>query len=262
MNEAFELLDPVNAQEFLGQLGAAPRRLGEVLFRNGKVQELKATKPGVAYEATVLEEPPRQVTLFYDESEGWMGDCSCGKEKGCEHIFAVMRALLVENSAAKVRGLSSGRTQAAEIASVRTQKKDKADEESGGLARRLMSSLNRPLQAEETRFIKRIATVYTRSRQTQHITHWDFNEMGLPIGGYSWNALQIWPSSPSQNMNFGFMWLMRPRNTARPYLSSCRILRTCGASGKSSNSGRAIGRSTAGSPFWETLRLEDIPSRS
>lgn len=204
MNEAFELLDPVNAQEFLGQLGAAPRRLGEVLFRNGKVQELKATKPGVAYEATILEEPPRQVTLFYDESEGWMGDCSCGKENGCEHIFAVMRALLVENSAAKVRGLSSGRTQAAEIASVRTQKKDKADEESGGLARRLMSSLNRPLQAEETRFIKRIATVYTRSRQTQHITHWDFNEMGLPIGGYSWNALQIWPEFPKSEYEF---WL-------------------------------------------------------
>ena len=40
MSEAFELLDPRNAQDFLKKFGSQARRKGESHFRRGSVQEL------------------------------------------------------------------------------------------------------------------------------------------------------------------------------------------------------------------------------
>jgi hypothetical protein len=68
----------------------------------------------------------------------------------------------------------------------------------------LCLALGRPLNAIETRFVRKIASVFLRCRQVRHITCWDFNEMGLGWSGDSWNPLPIWPDFPAHEHEF---WL-------------------------------------------------------
>src|SRR5437588_10975508 len=145
MNDAFELLDPRNAQAFLKSFESEARRKGEAHFLQGRVHELTAEEPGMAYSAVVKDGRPYEVYLQYDPIEGWSGDCSCPQEFDCEHVFAAMRALLAEHSTAAVRSLSAG---ASPASAGWTSSKSKSEEESGGLDRRLMAALGRPLQSE------------------------------------------------------------------------------------------------------------------
>jgi hypothetical protein len=201
MSEAFQLVDPQSAREYLKLCGAGARNRGDVLFRRNSVQDLTPERPGFRYSALIKADREYRVGLEYDETEGWMGDCSCPQEIDCEHVCAAMRALLAEHSAAEVRNLSAGRTSAA--AGVGRAPR-KTDEPSLGVARRLMAALGRPLNALETRFVRKIETAFTRCQESRRITQWDFHDLGLPLQGYGWDALQIWPSFPADEYEF---WL-------------------------------------------------------
>jgi hypothetical protein len=202
VNDTFELLDPRSAQAFLKTFDSETRRRGESHFRKGHVQELSPQEAGMHYTAAVgTGQWSQEVDLEYDPIEGWSGSCTCPRGTDCEHIFAAMRALLAEHSAASVRSLSSGSSQAAAaVARAAT----KSDEDSGRLARQLMASLGRPLKAEESKFTRKVQNVFKRCKQNRHITRWDFDEMGLHLGGYGWDSLQIWPAFPSDEHDF---WL-------------------------------------------------------
>src|SRR5712691_6803232 len=108
MNEVFELLDPRNAQAFLKSFDPATRRKGDSHFNLGHVQDLAPDEPGMAYSAHVQNGEREKVYLYYDSEDGWSGECTCPVEFECEHVYAAMRALLAEHSAAAVRNLSSG----------------------------------------------------------------------------------------------------------------------------------------------------------
>jgi len=202
VNDAFELLDPRSAQAFLKSFDPETRRGGNSHFQKGHVQELEPVKGGAYYTARVQSgEVSHDVDLEYDPIDGWEGSCSCPREIDCEHIFAAMRALLAEHSAASVRSLSSVTPEAAAaVARAAT----KSDDDSGRLARQLMASLGRPLKPEENKFTRKVQTVFKRCQQNRHITRWDFDEMGLHLGGYGWDSLQIWPAFPSDEHDF---WL-------------------------------------------------------
>src|SRR5438270_294646 len=182
MNDAFELLDPRNAQAFLKTFEAGARRKGEAHFRKSHVQDLAAEQPGMAYAAEVSDDNESyKVHLHYDPVEGWSGDCSCPQEFDCEHVFAAMRALLAEHSTAAVRSLSAGTSPAAAGWSKSTAK---TEQELGSLDRRLKAALGRALKPDEIRFIRKVQSVFTRSRQAGQITHRDFDELGVRLGGY------------------------------------------------------------------------------
>src|SRR5438132_12627605 len=176
MNEAFELLDPRNAQAFLKSFDSTARRKGDAHFNLGHVHDLVAESPGMAYSAEVQDGQRREVYLHYVSVEGWSGDCTCPVEFDCEHVFAAMRALLAEHSAAAVRSLSAGVSSASPM---RARDARKQDEEGGGLARRLMATVGRPLDSKETAFIRKVHAAFLRCRQNGHITRWDFEELGL-----------------------------------------------------------------------------------
>jgi Superfamily II DNA/RNA helicases, SNF2 family len=198
VNDAFELLDPRSAEAFLKSFDPETRRRGNSHFQKGHVVALIPDQPGMYYNANVEE---HEVDLDYDPIEGWSGSCTCSRETDCEHIFAAMRALLAEHSAASVRSLSSGSSQAAAAVA---RAANKSDEDSGRLARQLMASLGRSLKPEENKFTRKVQTVFKRCQQNRHITRWDFDEMGLHLGGYGWDSLQIWPAFPSDEHDF---WL-------------------------------------------------------
>jgi hypothetical protein len=202
MDDAFELLDPRNAQAFLKQFSAEARRKGEACFRRGAVQDLVPEEPGVAYSAVVKDGDHYEVDLEYDPAEGWSGSCSCPLESDCEHIVAAMRALLAEHSRAAVRSLSTGGPSAS--ASLAAARSRPAASDASELVRRLLAARKRPLKVEEKKFLGKVRTVYERCCQAGRITHWDFEEMGLRLGGYGWDALQIWPTLPENDYLF---WL-------------------------------------------------------
>src|SRR5205814_1294408 len=130
-----------------------------------------------------------EVELEHDDLDGWSGLCSCPKEEFCEHIFATMSALLAEHRTATVRNLSSGVWQAGPA----TQSAMSRQSGPVTLARKLLAALGRPLNTEETKFARKVHTAYENCRQVRHITRWDFEQMGLRLGGYGWEALHIWP---------------------------------------------------------------------
>jgi hypothetical protein len=218
MEDAFQLLDPHEAKAFLKNFDTETRRRGEALFRTGKVRDLAPVEAGLSYTAEVGTAKPYHVELVYDEDEGWEGDCACDDEFQCEHIFAAMRALLAEHSTAVVRNLSASVPSAiaAAMSGARQEKKG-AETESETLARKLLTALQRPLTAAETKFIRKVHAVYTRCCQARHITRWDFQEMGLSLGGYGWDALQIWPAFPANEHEF---WLY-VAHTAREHMVKC-----------------------------------------
>ncbi len=194
--------DPRNAQAFLKKFAADIQRKGDACFRRGCVQDLAAEKPGTEYSANINNGELFNVRLDYDAAKGWVGDCSCDKQSGCEHIFAAMRALLAEHSAAAVRSLSGGGAAAsASLAAART-KPDIA--ESSELVHRLIASRKTPLKREEKAFLGRIHAVYARVRNYGRISEWDFADMGLNLGGSGWNSVQAWPALPKNEYEF---WL-------------------------------------------------------
>jgi SNF2-related domain/Helicase conserved C-terminal domain len=202
VNDAFELLDPRSAEAFLKSFDPETRRRGNSHFQKGHVQGLEPVEGGACYTASVQSgEVSHEVDLEYDPIAGWAGSCDCSREVDCEHIFAAMRALLAEHSAASVRSLTSISPEAsAAVARAAT----KSDDDSGRLARQLMASLGRPLKAEENKFTRKVQNVFKRCQQNRHITRWDFDEMGLHLGGYGWDSLQIWPAFPNDEHDF---WL-------------------------------------------------------
>jgi hypothetical protein len=198
MENGFELLDPSNARAFLKRFSAEDKRNGNSCYQRGCVGDFEVDEPGVSYDTSVVEGNEHfGVDLTYDGVDGWRGHCTCGFER-CHHQYAAMRALLAEHGTAVVRNLSSSKPAAMQNAAASTR------EVEAGLARRLTSALGRVPNAIESKFIKRVSTAYARSRQTGTITYWDFEEMGLRLGGYGWDAVKIWPAAPANEHEF---WL-------------------------------------------------------
>ena len=202
MDDVFELLEPRKAQAFLKLFSAEARRDGEACFCRGGVQNLVAKVPGHSYSALVKDGEDYEVGLGYSLSGGWEAHCSCPQAVNCEHIVAAMRALLAECSQAAVRNLSTvGPTASAAMAASRLKP---SASDSSELMNQVMATRNTPLKAQERKFLAKVCMVYERCRKAGHITNWEFDEMGLPLGAFGWNALQVWPSFPKNDYLF---WL-------------------------------------------------------
>ena len=203
MNDRFELFDLPAALTFLRSFPAEVRRRGEACFRGGRVEEFVTKTPGIDFSAIVRDGPHFEVQVFYEPAGGWQGACSCPRQAQCEHIYAVMNTLLVERSAAAVRGLSAGQpSDFARLATERARQSAGTNEQE--LANRVAVTLNRKLDREESAFLRNLHRVYLRCSQTRQIHSWDFQEMHLPLNDSTWNQLHIWPAFPSSEHEF---WL-------------------------------------------------------
>ncbi|MBI5385112.1 MAG: DEAD/DEAH box helicase [Verrucomicrobia bacterium] len=200
MSDAFELVEPQAAKDFLGGFDANTRRKGESYFHSGRVLNLVPEEPGTSYSVHVQGSELYEVFLDYDAAEGWSGTCTCPMEIDCKHVYAAMKALLAEHSVAAVRGLSAG----AVAKSAPPPPKKPALRVAGQVGDLLETEVGRPLRAEERRFVNKLAEIYRRCCVNHHITTWDFQELGLYLGGYGWDALHIWPSFPETEHEF---WL-------------------------------------------------------
>jgi hypothetical protein len=200
MSNGFQLQDAQDAQDYLSAFDARTRQKGESYFRGGRVRDLTADLPGVSYSAQVQGSQLYEVSLVYDEDEGWTGSCTCPMEFDCKHAYAAMKALLAEHSVAAVRGLSSGLVRRPGL----TASKKGGVRVAGQVGDLLEAALDRGLRPEERHFVNKLADVYRRCCVSRHINSWDFQELGLHLSGYGWDSLRIWPSFPENEHEF---WL-------------------------------------------------------
>src|ERR1700693_5954019 len=147
MHDGFELVDPLSAQAFLREFDAESRRYGEGLVRIGAVETTNVKRPGLEYEGTVRDGEKYDVSVYVNNlpagQVAWDGDCTCPKEFDCPHVFALMREVLAQHSAARVRKLSAG-SPPSSPAKRRKPGKGTPVEEGERLAERLRTALARP----------------------------------------------------------------------------------------------------------------------
>ncbi|MBU6402915.1 MAG: SWIM zinc finger family protein, partial [Verrucomicrobia bacterium] len=110
MHDPFAQFDAETAEGFLESFDPVTRGRGETYFRQGRVSLLEPEDGQPIFLATVQGSQLYQVTVCYDEDDGWLGTCTCPVEFDCKHVYAAMKAVLAERSIAAVRGLSAGAT--------------------------------------------------------------------------------------------------------------------------------------------------------
>lgn len=193
MSDKFELVEPEAARRFLTTLNPAARRKGDAYFREGRVVALRCLESGERYEADVRGSGIYTVTLGWDGSKGWWAECSCPREMDCKHIYAAMKALLAENSSAVVQRLSAG----AAPKPAPPEPNPLAPVPVGLFREKVAAALGRPLQRDEVKFLHKLEEVFLSCAGGRQINQWDFDQLGLSLGGYSWEPLRIWPDFPA-----------------------------------------------------------------
>ncbi|MBM3878357.1 MAG: DEAD/DEAH box helicase [Verrucomicrobia bacterium] len=205
MSDMYELVNAQDAADYLEEFSSRAIKAGELCFRTGRVQQLRCVEPGLEYEAIVVDGEEHSVHLECPGNESWIGWCSCSSDDGddCPHLYAAMKALLAEHNLSTVRSLSTGKKPAL----LRRGAAERTQNGSAGhtsLADTVARGLGRSLKPQERVFLQRLNEVYTRVCQTRLLNQWDLDELGLNLGGYGWNTLQLWPAFPETEHEF---WL-------------------------------------------------------
>jgi hypothetical protein len=190
------LLPPVErVRAFMHAMHPNARTRGEAYFNQGRVADLHAAEQGKFCFATVAgsEPEPYRVEIEFDDDEV-LTSCTCPLGDNCKHIYATLKAMLVEHTRGRVQALSSKQTAAT---GNRGATEASFEEE-------VAAALKRPLKAAERDFLASLHAIYTRSEKTRHITPWDFQSLGFRLDGEGWSTLRIWPSFPKSLRQF---WL-------------------------------------------------------
>ena len=184
----------------------ASRARGDKYFLGGRVRDLRHGEQEGEFLVDVQGTELYTVRVVLDAQDGVAHEeCSCPLGGDCKHVYAALKALLVEHTQGSVRSLSEG---AKELPSVATAAKPPADD-TLSFPEQVAASLSRNLTATEKSFLVRLNKLFLQCRQRGHITGWDFQELGLPLGGgYNWDALKIWPAVPDNVRRF---WLYLAR---------------------------------------------------
>jgi hypothetical protein len=201
MSDTFVLADPRGAQSFLRSFPEITRRKGEACFAAGGVNGLECKEPGRGFAAQVEDTFSYHVSVFSYEAEGWDGDCTCPQAHGCRHIYATVRALLAEHSAALTRSLSAGT-----LRQTGRMVQPVAPPQEVPFASEVATKLGRPLKNPEKRYLAALHRVFEHARLTQQITASDLAPLGMSRQNpfQNWQPLRLWPSFPQTEREF---WL-------------------------------------------------------
>ena len=180
---------------FMHAMHPNARMRGEAYFNQGRVIDLRAEEEGKFCFATVAgsEPEPYRVEIEFDDEEV-LTSCTCPLGDNCKHIYATLKAMLVEHTCGSVQALSS--------------KQNPTPAQRGAPApsfeEEVAAACGRRLKAAENDFLATLRAIYGRSEKTRHITPWDFQALGFRLDGEGWSTLRIWPSFPKSLRQF---WL-------------------------------------------------------
>ncbi|HTD68470.1 MAG TPA: DEAD/DEAH box helicase [Candidatus Limnocylindria bacterium] len=193
MESSIILENPDLVRDEMRAMDSAARARGEQYFAEGRVQNLRREKRAGEFLAEVQGSELYAVRVHIDEEGAVETSCSCPLKLDCKHIYATLKGLLVEHTRGHVHALSAMQ-KANPVARSRP----------GTFDEQVAAALGRALTAKEQTFLKNLARIYEQCRVRRTITYWDFQEMGLPLGGPGWEGLKIWPTFPETLRQF---WL-------------------------------------------------------
>ncbi len=186
------------AAAFLRGMDPGTRTRGEKYFNDGRVSLADSTRLG-EFAATVRGAEVYNVTLIFDASAGWRAVCTCPISFKCKHIYAAMKALIVESSAEKVRQLSASPPQVAP-----KKAKPRARKAAASLANDLEKKLDRPLTLGEANFFGKIRNAFLNCANGRKLSLWDCRELGIQTTGHMGQSIEIAPFALSDEKTF---WL-------------------------------------------------------
>ena len=200
MSQPIVLPEVDSLRAFLRGMSATTRARGESYFNEGRVNDLQVEPlppGGILFSAKVQGSESYSVEIEFDRGaeERWLADCTCPVGIDCKHIYAAMKALLVEHTQGAVQALSAKQISAPP---------PKPGQNGLSLEEELTAASGGKLTATQKKFLGTLEAIYTRCRQTGHITPWDFQQLGITLGGYGWHQLKIWPVFPTSLRQF---WL-------------------------------------------------------
>lgn len=206
MSDPFAAFDLADAQDYLAAFDRRLRKQGERLYQLGRVGQLKPAADGLSLEALVHEDgTAHEVSMVLDPDFGWGGVCTCPGVEDCEHAYAAMRATMAELNLAAVRGLSAGQTSPARPAPARGAKARMPRPPEVPLSEfgeEVAARLGRRLRPPERAFLLKLRDGYERVRAGRAFTRWDFETLGLGLGGSGWEAVELWPRRPASEKEF------------------------------------------------------------
>ncbi len=202
------LADPEVVRQEMAAMSPATRARGEKYFLGGRVRNLRCGEEEGEFLAEVQGTELYTVAVGLDADGVFDEACSCPMEGDCKHVYAVLKALLVEHTQGSVRALSEG----AASGPVEPPRLKPVRDDQTPFPDQVAAALERKLVAGEKSFLQRLERLHAQCRQRGVITQWDFQELGTPIGGYGWDALKIWPAFPVSLRRF---WLYIARELQR-----------------------------------------------
>ena len=201
MDSLIVLKNPGLVREEMGLLDPRSRTRGEKYFNSGRVRNLRAGPEEGEYLAEVQGTELYTVRLLLDDDGLAEESCTCPLETNCKHVYATLKALLVAHTQGSVQALSARQTPV--VMEAKSKAKNKTEAEAARpFPEQVQEALGRPLVPKEKAFLTRLTQLHLQCRQSGKITHWDFQQLGLPLGGYGWDALKIWPAFPETLRQF------------------------------------------------------------
>jgi SNF2-related domain/Helicase conserved C-terminal domain len=188
MSSPLLLPGSVQASRFLHTLPATARQRGERYWRAGRVASLEQTSPH-SFTVKVRGSDVYSVVLNFYPEDGWSASCTCPMMNDCKHVYAAMKALLAADSEARVQKLSAGAP-------------SNEPKPEGSIAKALAAAVGRELDAEEQRYVAKVAQTYRQCRSSRRLYWVHVNELGLSIQRDEGGDIQIWPSFPETEVLF------------------------------------------------------------
>lgn len=191
--------DLVAAQALLHRLPRRSAEQGRLLLLRNRVHDIEIGNDGRHATATVEDENGTvEVELSYRKGN-WSGDCLLdGDPANCEHVSALLQALISEYHAQQVRKLSSMHTGQQALAK---QRAITNQETSSELASALVGALGRRLKPQESAYLRTIQKLHKRLLANGRLDSWESQELGFSFPGAK---VEAWPSTPRTEREF---WL-------------------------------------------------------
>ena len=192
---------------FARSLGSAHgRRAIELESRATTVIESQSTTKGVLkkFEACILEGAAEHRVVAECFKSTWAVQCSCGAERGCEHVVLAFCTALGER-VAEVTGVavvderqSDARVsqEAVKPAGAGSANAAEPQEAAQSFEEQIALRLARPLLQEELRYAKNVQGLYQTHAESKNLTAEALLRLLGPKQLGHWELIELWPAPP------------------------------------------------------------------
>jgi len=180
-------------QEYLDSLDKATRDRGLQYFKKARVKKVEPYQRGVGFRADVVGAQLYRAKLRFSNG-AWAGECSCPVFVDCKHCCAAVLEVIAELDEAASQPEAIDPRPPAKPAKPRTKVERPRDARVSVL---FADRLGRKLDADEKRAADAVDQLFQRYRDSAYVTEFLLEPITRLRGGWNWNSVQVWPTSPN-----------------------------------------------------------------